>query len=289
MTQLKHVYVHETKPISAGAVITSSIPAFKTIDDIVLKFLNSGAAATKANIVAGIGKIALAINGEQVINCDVSQLYDVFEFLGNQVQETTLVNCISLNLGRLMQKLNWNKDFFSWGCANVQTIQVQVYCNGTVTGLTDVQFITERRDVDAALGSYIKIINYPQAATSAGYSTVDTLPRDTNDAYLALLVRGNAGAVIASGECTVNGANVIDEVGPDVMTYVSQARGFKSLSGYFNYLFADGSNRGILPMNGVTDLRVKTNFSTAPTGGIYDILALSVKNIPADMLKAFNA
>lgn len=288
MSQVKHVYVHDTKPITAGAVITTTIPSFDTIDDIVLLFTNSGAPATSTNIINGIGKIALAINGEQIINCNVSQLYDVFKFLGNQVQEDPLANTISLNLGRLVMKQNQNKDFFAWGCQNIQTIQLQVYCNGTVTGLTDVQFITERRKFASSLGSCIKVINYPQTMASTGYSTVDTMPRDTNDGYLAVLA-DNGGGAIATGECTCNGANVIDEVSTAAMTYVSQARGFKCVYGYFNYLFADGSARGILPMNGVTDLRFKTNFSTPPTGGVYNLLAISVKNMPKAMVEAVNA
>lgn len=287
MSQIKKVYVHDTKPVSAGAVITTTIPSFATIDDLILKFTNNGAAATKANIIAAIGKVALAINGEQVINCNLSQLYDVFAFLGNQVQEDALTNTVSLNLGRLIMKQNQNKDFFAWGCQNIQTIQVQVYCNAATTGVTDCQFLTERRDFNSTLGSYIKVINYPQNMATTGYSTVDTMPRDTNDGYLAVLA-DNGGGAIATGECTMNGANVIDEVSTEVMQYVSQARGFKNVAGYFNYLFSDGSARGVLPMNGVTDLRFKTNFTTAPTAGVYNLLAISVKNMPLQMVQAVN-
>lgn len=285
MSQVKKVYVHDTKPVTAGAVITVTIPSFSTIDDILLKFTNSGAAATMANIKAAIGKVALSINGDQVINCNLSQLYDVFGFLGNRIQEQALTDTVSLNLGRLMMSTNNNKDFFAWGCSNITTIQVQVYCNAAVTGVTDVQFATERRDFDSMLGSYIKIINYPQNMSTTGYSTVDTLPRDANDAYLAVLA-DNGGGAISTGECTRNGSNIIDEVAPEIMAYVSQSRGYKQVAGYFNYLFADGSARGALPMNGVTDLRFKTQFSTAPTGGTYNLLAVSVKNIPAAMLQA---
>ena len=285
MSQIKKVYVHDTKPVTAGAVITVTIPSFATIDDIILKFTNNGAASTMAAIKAAIGKVAMNINGEQVINCNLSQIYDAFAFLGNQVQEDALTNTVSLNLGRLLMRLNSNKDFFAFGCANITTIQVQVYCNATVTGVTDVQFITERREIESRLGSYIKLVNYPQNMNTTGYSTVDTLPRDSNDAYLAVLT-DNGGGAIESGECTRNGSNIIDEVAPEVMKYVSQARGFKNVTGYFNYLFADGSARGALPMNGVTDLRFKTKFSTAPTNGTYNMLAISVKNIPTEMLAA---
>lgn len=289
MSQVKKILVHDTKPVSAGAVLSFTIPSFDTIDDILLNFTNSGAAATKANIIAAIGKIALAINGEQVINCNLSQIYDLFEFLGNQVQETTLVNVVSLNLGRLMMKLNVNKDFFAWGCQNIQTIQLQIYCNGTVTGVTDVQVLTERRAITSKLGSYIKLINYPQNQSAAGYSTVDTLPRDSQDSYLLLASYPGTGGVIATGECTVNGTNYIDECSVAVMNYTAQARGFKAVGGSFVYLFSDSSARGALPMLGVTDLRVKTQFSTAPSTGTYDILAVSVKNTPVEMLAAINS
>ena len=289
MSQIKKVLVHETKPVSAGAVITTTIPSFDTIDDILLTFTNSGAAATQANIISSIGKVALAINGEQVINCNISQLFDLFGFLGTHVVTGT-VNVISLNIGRLMMDLVQNKDYFAWGCDDIQTIQVQVYCGGTITGVTDVQFATERRAFKSKLGSYIKVINYPQNMASTGYSTVDTLPRDTNDGYLAVLAY-NGGGVIATGECTMNGENIIDEQSLATAGYIAKTRKFNSAfpSGGFQYLFSDGSARGILPMNGVTDLRFKTQFTTAPTGGVYDMLAVSVKNMPAEMVRAVNA
>lgn len=283
MSQLKKIFVHDTKPVTTGAVLTFNIPSFDTIDDVILRFTNSGAAATKANIISSVGKVALNINGEQVINCTIGELYDVFEMLGNQVQETVLTNVVSLNLARLMFKLNQNKDYFAWGCANIQTIQLQVYCGTTVTSVTDLEVSTERRSFNSNLGSLIKVINYPQSMSSTGISSVDTLPRDSNDGYLAIMAN-TGGGVISQGECVVNGNTIIDPTDKSAMDYVCQVRGFKPLSTYYNYLFADGSNRGALPMNGVTELRLKTSFTTAPTSGTYDLLAISIKNMPAAML-----
>ena len=283
MSQLKKIFVHDTKPVTTGAVLTFNIPSFDTIDDVILRFTKSGGAATKANIISSVGKVALNINGEQVINCTISELYDVFEMLGNQVQETILTNVVSLNLARLMFKLNQNKDYFAWGCANIQTIQLQVYCGTTVTDVTDLEVSTERRSFNSNLGSLIKVINYPQSMSSTGISSVDTLPRDSNDGYLAIMAN-TGGGVISQGECVVNVNTIIDPTAKAAMDYVCQVRGFKPLSTYYNYLFADGSNRGALPMNGVTELRLKTSFTTAPTSGTYDLLAISIKNMPTAML-----
>jgi len=287
MSQLKKVLVHESKAITAGAILTFNIPSFDTIDDIVLEFTNSGAAATLANIKSGIGKVALNINGEQVINVPFTRLCDVYNSLGVEVTQG-LVNCLGLNIGRYLYKDPNNEDYFAFGCANIQTIQLQVYCNGTVTGLTDLQVSTVRRSTNSVLGSFIKVIDYPQTMASTGTSTVDTLPRDSNEAYLEILAH-NGGGVISAGECVVNGNSVYDPISQSLNDYIVNARGLAAVSGNFNYSFSDGSIKGCLPMQGVTELRLKTHFSTAPTGGTYDLVAVSIRNVPEVILKAVSA
>lgn len=287
MSQLKKVLIHENKTAAAGAILTYNIPSFDTIDDVLLEFTNSGAAATLANIKAAVGKVALNINGEQVINVPFTRLCEVYNSLGVEVTQG-LVNCIGLNVGRYLFKDPNNEDFFAWGCANIQTIQLQIYFNSSITGVTDCQVSTVRRSTNTVLGSYIKIINYPQTMASTGISTVDTLPRDSNEAYLEILAN-NGGGAISQGECVVNGNSVYDPISQALNDYVVNARGLAAVTGNFNYSFSDGSIKGILPMQGVTELRLKTTFTTAPTSGVYDLVAVSVRNVPEVMLKAVAA
>lgn len=287
MSQVKRIFQHDSKPVSAGAVLTYTIPSFEVIDDIVLEFLNAGAAASKANVLSSINKVALAINGEQVINCKLSQLYDVYASLGVEVSQN-INNVIGLNIGRYLFKDPVTEDYFAYGCANVQTIQLQVYCAATVTDVTDLSISTIRRNFQSNLGSFIKIINYPQNMASTGISSVDTLPRDANEAYLSILASANGGT-ISQGECVVNGNNIYDPMTAAENNYIVSARGLAPVSGTFNYSFSDGSIKSILPMQGVTELRLKTTFSKAPTSGSYDLLAVSIRNVPSAMMNAVSA
>lgn len=287
MSQVKRIFQHDTKPISKGAVLTFNIPSFEVIDDIVLEFLNSGAAATKANILSSIGKVALAINGEQIVNCPISCLYNVYASLGQEVTQD-IDNVIGLNIGRYLFKDPVTEDYFAYGCADVQTIQLQVYCGATITNVTDLSISTIRRNFQSNLGSYIKIINYPQNMNSTGISSVDTLPRDANEAYLSIMAHANGGT-ISQGECVVNGNNIYDPMSQAENDYICSARGLAPVSGVFNYSFSDGSIKSILPMQGVTELRLKTTFSAAPTSGSYDLLAVSIRNVPEAMMKAVAA
>lgn len=289
MSQVKKVLVHESKPVSAGAILTYNIPSFDTIDDVIIEFTNSGAESTKANVLAAIGKIALNINGGQVINVPLARLYDVYESLGVEINPMSAIkNCIGLNIGRYLFKDPNDEDYFAWGCDNIQTIQLQVYCNSSVTGVTDCQVSTIRRATKSVLGSYIKIINYPQTMASTGISTVDTLPRDNNEAYLEILAH-NGGGAISTGECIVNGISIYDPITTGLNKYVTAARGLQTPANTFNYSFSDGAVKGILPMLGVTELRLKTEFTTKPTNDVYDLTAVSIHNVPEVMLKAVSA
>lgn len=283
MSQVKRTLVHDSKAVTQGSILSFNIPSFETIDDVILKFTNNGAPASKTNVLSSIGKIALSINGEQVINAPLSEIYSVYESLGNEVTQN-LANCIGLNVGRYLFKDPTTEDYFAWGCNNVQVIQLQVYVNATVTAVTDLEVSTVRRKMVKDLGSFIKVITYPQTMSSTGISTVDTLPRDSNEAYLSILAF-NGGGVIASGECVVNGNNIMDNIGLDLNNYIVSARGLGVVEGAFNYSFSDGSIKGILPMQGVTELRLKTTFSEAPDG-VYDLCAVSIRNVPVAMLQA---
>ena len=283
MSQVKRTLVHDSKPVSQGAILSFNIPSFETIDDVILQFTNNGAPASLTNIKSSIGKIALSINGQQVVNAPITEIFAVYESLGNEVSQN-LSNCVGLNIGRYLFNDAVTEDFFAWGCKDVQTIQLQVYVNATVTDVTDLEISTVRRNVTANLGSFIKIITYPQTMASTGISTVDTLPRDTNEAYLSILAF-NGGGVIAGGECVVNGNNIMDNITQALNDYIVSARGLGKVNGVFNYTFSDGSIKGILPMVGVTVLRIKTDFSTAPNG-TYDLCAVSIRNVPTAMLNA---
>ena len=287
MSQVKRVFQHDTKPVSGGAVLTFNIPVFETIDDVILEFTNSGAASTLANIKSSIGKIAFSINGEQVVNVPFERLSDVYSSLGNEVSQN-LVNVIGLNIARYLFKDPVIEDYFSYGTANVQTMQLQVYCASSVTGVTDLSVSTIRRNTTQPLGSFLKIIDYPQNMASTGISTVDTLPRDSNEAYLSILAH-NGGGAISQGECVVNGNSIFDPMTQAENNYIVGARGLAAVSNNFNYSFSDGSVKSVLPMQGVTELRLKTTFTTAPTSGTYDLVAVSIKNVPAAIMNAVSA
>ena len=280
----RKVLKHASDTISAGKLVTLNVPVFDTITQIGLTFTNSGAAATLANIVAGVSTITILVNGEQILNASADSLSKAWASLGPQVGLAALVNSFPLLIAPLIYKLPAAEDTFAIGCERwaqgnkIDNIQVQVQFAGSVTGLTDVQCYTER--VNKGTGQNVtvaicKLLSYPQSTASTGVDEVSNLPKDSNMGRLFTLAIPST-AVIASGECLVNNNPVIQDCDLATDNMIVAERGFAPVSGVFNYSFSDGGTMDLLSMQGVDDMRFRTNLSTA---GNYILLDATVRTV----------
>lgn len=282
---------HTSDSVSAGKLITLSIPSFSTINQMFLEFTNSGAPCTLANIESSISNISLLMNGEEYLNISPANLTKVYQSLGPQVGTSTPVNVLPLLVNPLIYKLPQAEDSFAIGCDGftrvngqyqpLTNIQIQIRCGSTITAVTDVKAYTER--VDKGAGANLtalttKLLSYAQSFTTTGTSEVDTLPRDANMGRLFTLAIPDATGVIESGEALVNNQPVIQNCTAGANDMLVAERGFSPVSGVFNYTFTDGGTSDVLSMQGVTDMRFKTSFSTAPKTGytLVDATARSV-------------
>lgn len=277
---------HASDSVSNGKLVTLNVPAFDTINQMMITFTNSGAAATLADIISSVLNITVLINGEQVVNLSADHLSKVWASLGPQVGMASLVNSLPLMLPHLLYKLPAAEDAFAIGCerylqnAPVTNIQVQVQF-GTVTNITDVQAYTERVNKGSGQNLTVavaKLLSYFQGFTTAGTSEVDTLPRDSNMGRLFTLAIPDATGVISTGEALVNNDPVVQQADKATDDLLVSERGFAPVSGVFNYSFTDGGTMDLLSMQGVTDMRFKTTFTTANTAG-YTLIDATVRTV----------
>lgn len=265
---------------TAGEMKTLQIPTNGKITSLLLRFYDAtGAALTEAQIRAQVGYIRLTINGQNVINALASEILDAYEFLGVKVGNNGGVNgALELNFGSLVYTDPVLGEMTGWGTQDVSTIQVQIIATA-VTDLRGVQAYTERLPIDEPLGQHIRFLEYPQSFTTTGEITLDTLPRDSDSGYLAIMIKPETTGVISTGEMGLNN-NVLMEQRPSIVNALSLSnKGLIQPSGYYVYNAVDGLLSGIIPMAGVQDFRLKTTFTTADTKG-YKALALTLNKIP---------
>lgn len=283
---LKRTHQHGTRPLSSNATETIQIPVFDRIQDICLRF-----DGTEAQMRSEIGNIRLTVNGTDIINASATEILDVYEYLGVNVDESAGIDGVmSLNVGRLLYKNPNIRDQFGWGEVGVTNIQVSVTA-GTLSNISEVQAFSWRdkpRDADGRVtkqefGAHVRLIGTTISDNIVGESTVDTLPRDLGTAYLAVLMSDGASGAISSGRCSVNNVNVYEDTPSDVAELFASQSGFSVPSGYYAYNFSDGGLNSRLPMDGVTDLRFVTTFGTGAGAGGYRALQLLAVDFPRNI------
>lgn len=272
--------VHEQKTLTTSQIQTLQIPIGGKLESVALVFYTSGGVpVTEAQIRSEISNINLRINGRDVVNASPTLILDMYESLASRLgvpaSGGTQAGTIELNLGRLIFIDPAFKNATGYGTADVSNIQVTVTA-GTLSAIASVKAVSQRMNVNEPLGVYTKFINYPQSFNSTGDITVDTLPRDANSAYLAVLVDDGASGTITYGECRVNNVTVTDKLDSAVNALFTSNKGLQQVSGYYFYNFCDGQLGSSIPMLGVTDLRFISTFSVAPGAGGYNMAALTL-------------
>lgn len=288
----------ETKPITAGSMTPFNVNCYDVIRDLMIEFTNNGAPATLANCLSSINRVVVLINGMNAVDVKLSQIVDLFTYMGTRVQQTTLTNVFSLNMGRLLYQAGILRDEFAWRCGRtgnndptkkISSLVVQIYAGTTVTDITDVNLYSVRKNVEADWNdSYIQFNNNVQSFAAVGQSQVNTLPKNANDLFL-LAIAYNGGGVIASGETLVNNVNVARNITLATNNAMNNLDGYGVISGAFVHNYSDGTaNSGLLVNDVTSELSVRTTFSTAPTTS-YDMPVLKVHNCPARIQQLVNS
>lgn len=281
---LKYRVQHETKTLTTGQVTTIQIPPYGKIHDLVLSFTTAaGAAGAEADIRSEIANIRLTINGVDHVNCSPTQLLDLYESLsGSKVGSPAgIAGAVELNIGRLVMTDPLMRNAFGFGTADVQTIQVAVTA-GTLANIANVQGFTQRTRESEKLGVRCKYLSYQRNFNATGEDTFDTLPRDPDTSYLALMVNDGASGTITTGQVKVDNVTVQDPAPQAINNQLLSNNGYQAVAGYYIYSFMDSSPYSRLPMVNVADFRITTNFSVAAGAAGYAVAALSVIGLPAN-------
>lgn len=281
---LKPIQAHETKTLTSSTSTTIQIPVGGKLHNIMLRFATGADAdVTEAAIRSEIGNIRLTVNGVDLVNATAIKILDLYESLGLNVGTPAgVASVLELNLGKLIFTDPAVRDLFGLGTANVQSVQVTVTA-GTLSTIANVRAFTSREMKNENLGMFAKFINYARSFNSTGDDTFDTLPRDPDSSYVAVLSDAGASGTQTYGECRVNNVQVVDRIPIAVNRLVVSNNRLASPTGYFVYDFMDGNLETRLPMVGVNDLRFINTFSVAPGAGGYNMSVLSLHNLPTNL------
>lgn len=293
----------ESKPVTASVMTPFNVNCYDVIEDLILYFTNSGAAATRANCLSSIDRVVVLINGMNAVDVSLSQLDDLQKFLGSSANKISAngvnVPCFSLNIGRLIYNAGLMRDEFAWRCGiqgetdpskKISSLVVQVYAGATVTNITDVSLYSLRKQVQAPWNdSYIQFNNNVISYNAAGQSQVNTLPKNANDLFLLGIAYNGTTGVISEGETLVNNTNVARAISASASVMFNSLAGYGvQPTGAFVHMWTDGTpNSGLYVSDITSELSVRTTFTTAPTNS-YNLAVVKVHNCPAKLREIVN-
>lgn len=285
---LKTHATHESKPLTTSAITTINVPPGGKINSLVLRFATSGALdVSVAAVKSEITNIRLTLNGKDIVNASPTKLFDLYAHLGQRVDSAAgLASVLELNVGRLFYVDPSLREVFGFGTVDVQSIQIAITA-GTLSTISTCQAHTERTSVTEKLGTYCRFINYSRSFNSASDDIADTLPRDPDSVYLALLVDSGASGTLTDSELRLGSFTLREKTKKSVNAQYLSNNGYSQQAGYYSHFFTDGAVNSRLVMAGVNDLRVVNTFTVAPGAAGYNISALTAINlvIPGEVTK----
>lgn len=299
MAQYLKPALDESKAITASSVVTFNVACSEVINNLLIRFANSGADATLENITKGVDRILVQMKGVNILDCSAQQLVDLYNYLGTKRNGgLTLGATLPLNIGAQIYDFVGMENEFAWRCGKstetnpskkIESINVQIFTNSSFTGITDVELYSVRTPVEEDYnGSYIQFNRNPQEFSGTGQSQINTLPKDTNDIML-LAVAYNGGGVITHGETIYNNDNISRNIAASANTLLNSMSGYGQIANAYVHNYTTGAfNSGLLIESSGYQFSVRTTFSTAPTAG-YDICLLKIHNAPAKVLQAVSS
>lgn len=289
----------ESKAISAGSVVTFNVACSEVINNLFIRFVNSGADAAISDITAGVDRILLQLKGVDILDCSAQQLVDLYNYLGTKRTGGLVLGAtLPLNLGAQIYDWQGMENEFAWRCGKssetnpskkIESINVQIFTNSSMANITDVELYSVRTPVEEDYnGSYIQFNRNPQSYKGTGQSQINTLPKDTNDIML-MAVAYNGGGTITHGETIYNNDNISRNVSASANTLLNSMSGFGKIDNAYVHNYCTGAaNSGLLIESSGYQYSVRTTFSKAPTDG-YDICLLKIHNPPAKVIQAVSS
>ncbi len=250
--------------IAAGQIAVAEIPATGTIYSVYLvPRAAAGGGLTRAQMITDMGNVVLKVNGQAIIDADITSILDRQLFYGMPFANGNL----PLYFFRPGMATDAERSLFALGTQDVDSISIEVNILGVAVLVTCdlyVEVSTELR----RLGQHIRFIRYPSTFAAVAQQEITTLPKDDPQlAYLAHhITLGATPGVIGWVTVKVGGNDIHDQVTPAVNGDLLRREGFAQQAAYYSVCYNRSRDllTGMLPTAGVRDFRLRVNWTTAP-------------------------
>lgn len=281
---------------SVGASIKTQlqIPRYGRLWGLMLQFNNAGTVLTDLQLAVDVSLIRLVADGNEIHSVSGRDLLVYLNrqfgpFANGSIYSTPNANgTLFLPMANLAYSDYVNQTATAMGLADVQNIFLEVTFSGAITSTACA--VSMMCDLVAAPWSqYFSIATFPQTLV-AGVNEIQQLPKEADVNILQYMaINTNAGAVTLDRfEVLVNSTPVLQL--PRALTRVKEAlmkkasqipcvgtgAGLTALDAFFMDFNPTNDLATALPLNGITDQRLKLTYTNA--AGAMNIVRFANRN-----------
>lgn len=266
--------------IAKNALCTASLPTKYTNHGLYLVFKKSGGAAmSKAEVLNDVDTIKVVVQDKVfgtvvLFDGSAADAYMLNAFRDASLSSYAQAGVIYIPYTRRRMPIETPGIALAIGMADATAYQVQVkFGNPTTLNTVSCEIYTEvDRAAPRPMGAHVRVSKYTRSISGTGWEQNLEVPfGEANTAMLGFHINKGSGA-IAEVSVKHDGDIIIDRLGDALNSQLLHNLGRTLQTGFFHVDFT--SLRRALPLGGVAQMQIDTNWSTAPNSHylLYEII-----------------
>lgn len=234
---------------------------------------SSGVAITVANIISAITNLVLRYDGVEIMNMTAQFAFDYQKYYLDAVTgaAANVAGLLPIFLAPPYYGSYRERAAVAVGTDGMGSITLDIVLGSNIQSISTIAIYSELYPDKAPLTQYTKIRKFPRTFTQTGNFVVSDLPLE--DASVGTkcfhINTGTNSGVCDYATCKVGNFAIWDTIYTNLETVLANMTGRTPQSAYYHMDFGRNNDlTSFLPMGGISDLQVLTDWTTAPNNFI---------------------
>jgi len=261
---------------ASGAKDIIDIDTAKNVHGVYLYLSISGAAATRAEIIAQVNTVRVHCGGVLVMDLTATEILDLYKFYNDRFGSFTVAGVLPIRFTPFMLPLSENTQQYSLGMLSDtdpgkrNTFRIEVTMQGTVT-IDACEVHLETDDFPSStIGYHTRFLKYGTTWAAASKQVLDKIPVESN-CLAAYAYHVHETQTVSTSSLKVNDIVRLDDTPNALLLHKLNEAGRTPQSGYTHLDFSMANDpRAFLDLTRLVNQYLELTWAVAPNG--YDIL-----------------
>lgn len=234
---------------------------------------SSGVAITVANIISSITNLILRYDGVEIMNMTAQFAFDYQKYYMDSMTgaAANVAGLLPIFLAPPYYTTYRERAAVAVGTDGMGSITLDIVLGANIQSISTIAVYSELYPDKAPLTQFTKIRKFPRTFTQTGNFVISDLPLEnaTVGTKCFHVNNGSNAGVMDYGTIKVGNFAIWDTIYVNLETVLANMTGRTPQSAYYHFDFGRNNDlSSYLPMGGISDLQILTDWTTAPNNFI---------------------